>query len=129
VASDSWACPACALLGGQEATHTYLLDQPYQRQDARRMTRIGSSPGIVVGDLGVTGAINHAKLFQHQSEGISQSDLAERAQPISGPIVTQNEDRSLPNRLNLGTSVPPSATGKPETSTDGNRKSNSTSKR
>jgi hypothetical protein len=93
------------------------------------MTRIGSTPGIVVGGLGMTGATNHARLFQHQSEGISQSDLAKRAQPISGPAVTESENRSLPNRLGLGTNVLPSAIGKPDTSTDVNRKLNPTSER
>jgi hypothetical protein len=124
MAPDSWACPACALLGVQGVTHTYLLDQPYQRQDARKMTRIESTPGVAVSGLGMTGAANHAGLSQYQSEGILQSDPAERVQPTSRSTVTESEDRSLSNRLGLDTSVPPNALGKLGISTDGNRELN-----
>ena len=61
IPSDSWSCPACALLDSQGATHAYLLDG----QGASGMAR-------------VEGLLDGASISLGHNDGPSSSDSLER---------------------------------------------------
>jgi len=124
MAPDSWTCPACALLDAQGATHAYLLDQPYQGPDARRMTRVEGALEISVGRLEMSQLPNHARISQRQREDIPQLNSADPVQPTPRTRATDSQDRSLLNRLDQDTSVPLNATEKVGVLTNDNRKLN-----
>lgn len=113
LAPDSWPCPACALLNGAGATHSYLLDLPYERQDTRRMTRIDGAGGIRHSTHEMDKEPNHSEHVQFRNEGILQSHPAESGRPKFRECSRSNDDTSLINRSdsNLHSIVPPDASG------------------
>jgi hypothetical protein len=106
MAPNSWTCPACALLDVQGATHTYLLDQPYERQDERVMTHIKNALGTTVGGPKTSKGANNARLSQHQNKDNPQSALSERGQSISRTSAADSQNLSLLTRLGLDVSEP-----------------------
>jgi hypothetical protein len=104
---DNWACPACALLGARGATHIYLLEQPYERQDVRRMTRVGSNSDTI-----------HVRPEVHQeprvsaspeisNQGIPQLRSVASVRPKSREPAKIHEWRSFVNRLSMNSSTTP----------------------
>ncbi|RDW85275.1 hypothetical protein BP6252_02865 [Coleophoma cylindrospora] len=103
-ASDDWACPACALLGVQGATHTYLLDQPYERENARRMARVEGTANIVDAHPDVNQEASDSTNFQI---GTLQQPSAAPVQTKSRERVKGKQSRTFINPLNLDPSAPP----------------------
>jgi hypothetical protein len=101
MAPDNWSCPACALLDERGATHTYILDQPYERQDGRPMNRIKDTPDITDVHLEMSKDSDHAKCNSYQHK--------ERLQPGSRARAGSIVNRSSFNKVHLGSRVSPHA--------------------
>ncbi|RDW77886.1 hypothetical protein BP5796_05738 [Coleophoma crateriformis] len=105
LAPDDWVCPACALMGIQGATHTYLLDQPYEREDARRMARVEGTAGIVDAHPEVNQEPSDSTDFQIQDNGTLQQPSAASVQAKSRESVKGKQSRTFINALNLNPRV------------------------